>query len=180
MNTILESFINDLISFNDTGMLICDKSNHIDATTSYVQDIILQKCNNQIPLYTTCMKEKIANDRLFYYQLLQETGYHNDKRENVIILRDKLTKLLFAQAYPTIYNTSVLIIKDAQNLSPQNYRWLIDIQNALNLMDTRFAVILIGNKKLLQNKQKLIAKKAEQIIARFMVRELVINESEEI
>lgn len=116
-------------------------------------------------------EQRVASEREFFQHILHcarhrfyDVGSAGDRR-------DRLAEWLVNRACRSPVNAAVLFFDEAQLLTEHHYRWLLNIDNELDMRGCRLFCLLVGQPKLSETKITLIDKGMEQIVGRFMVRE---------
>ena len=116
-------------------------------------------------------EQRVASEREFFQHILHcvrhryyDVGTAGDKR-------DRLAEWLIIRARRSLVNVVVLFFDEAQYLTDHHYRWLLNIDNELDMHGCRLFCLLVGQPELCGKKIQLIEKGMEQIVGRFMVRE---------
>lgn len=86
--------------------------------------------------------------------------------------RDCLTEWLVARAQRSPINSAVIFIDEAHLLTEQHFNWLLNIGNEMDASGCRLFCLLVGQAELAKRKVEYIGEGLEQIVGRFMVREL--------
>lgn len=116
--------------------------------------------------------QTIASEKAFFQHLLKcihhkhaSTGSAGDKR-------DSLTEWLVTRAKKSTINAAVIFFDEAHLLKDDHYKWLLNIGNELDRNGCRLFCLLVGQSELESVKTRFIESGKEQIVGRFMVREL--------
>lgn len=116
-------------------------------------------------------EQRVASEREFFQHILHcakhrfyDVGSAGDRR-------DRLAEWLVIRARRSPVNAFILFIDEAQYLTEHHYRWLLNIDNELDMRGCRLFCLLVGQPNLSEKKIQLIDKGLEQIVGRFMVRE---------
>lgn len=117
-------------------------------------------------------EQRIASEREFFQHVLHcarhalyDVGSAGDRR-------DRLAEWLVTRARRSPVNAAILFLDEAHLLSELHYRWLLNVDNELDMQGCRLFCLLVGQSKLVTKKVDLIGKGMEQIVGRFMIREL--------
>lgn len=116
--------------------------------------------------------QKHASEREFFQHMLHCARHKHYLPGTAGDKRDRWTEWLYARAIRSPVNTFVLFIDEAQQMRLQHYQWLLNIGNELDQRGCRLFCLLVGQAQLLADKARLIDSGQEQIVGRFMVREL--------
>lgn len=117
-------------------------------------------------------EQRIASEREFFQHVLHCARHHLYDVGSAGDRRDRLAEWLVIRARRSPVNAAVLFIDEAHLLSETHYRWLLNIDNELDMHGCRLFCLLVGQSQLVDKKVELIDKGMEQIVGRFMVREL--------
>ena len=116
-------------------------------------------------------EQRVASEREFFQHILHcakhrfyDVGSAGDRR-------DRLAEWLVIRARRSLVNAVILFLDEAQFLTEHHYRWLLNIDNELDMRGCRLFCLLVGQPELCGKKIQLIEKGMEQIVGRFMVRE---------
>jgi len=122
------------------------------------------------PVFTVSGRDKrTASESVFYEDLLLDLGHGfvkgtlPQKRERVV------TFLTECVATTPARNRALLVIDEAQLLHEAQYRWLLDIYNALDRAGVALTVLLVGQSQLLDQRTAFYEGGQRQLIGRFMV-----------
>lgn len=116
--------------------------------------------------------QHIASERAFFQHLLRCIKHRHSMDGTAGDKRDRFSEWLIARAMRSPINGAVLFFDEAQLLQDHQYAWLLNIGNELDKNGCRLFCLLVGQSELADKKIKLIDAGMEQIVGRFMVREL--------
>ncbi len=168
----LKKEIESRMSANDCGCIIYGKSRAGKSRAiHYISEHLKAKYGTELPIYYYCATDHVSTQKAFYSSLLFTLGHEDASRGTAVQMRDRIIKRLIVDSLDTKYRRAVLFVDEAYLLDEKEYKWLIDIYNALDANNILFTVFLVGTRELLLQKQEFIRAKKEQIVYRFMVHE---------
>lgn len=125
-----------------------------------------------VPYIEVPMREQlVASEREFFQHILHCARSQFYDKGSAGDRRDRLAEWLVSRAYRSPVNAAVLFIDESHLLTERHFRWLLNIDNELDMRGCRLFCLLVGQPGLTDWKGKLIDKGMEQIVGRFMVRE---------
>lgn len=116
--------------------------------------------------------QNIASERAFFQHVLRCARHRHALSGTAGDKRDRLNEWLVARALRSPINAAVMFFDEAQLLKDHQFNWLLNISNELDKMGCRLFCLLVGQAQLADKKQKFIDQGKEQIVGRFMVREM--------
>jgi len=116
--------------------------------------------------------QRIASEREFFQHVLHCARHKHYMEGSAGDRRDRLTEWLVPRALRSPVNAAVLFIDEAHLLTDQHLKWLLNAGNELDARGCRLFCLLVGQSELRDKKIELIEHGLEQIVGRFMVREL--------
>ncbi len=117
-------------------------------------------------------EQNIASERAFFQHTLRCARHRHALTGTAGDKRDRLNEWLVARALRSPVNAAVLFFDEAQLLQDHQFDWLLNIGNELDKAGCRLFCLLVGQSELADRKQDFIEDGKEQIVGRFMVREL--------
>lgn len=116
--------------------------------------------------------QNIATEKPFFQHLLRCVKHKHAMLGTTGDKRDRFSEWLIGRAIRSPMNGAVLFFDEAQLLHDEHYNWLLNIGNELDRSGCRLFCLLVGQPELMDIKPKFINDNKEQIVGRFMVREL--------
>jgi hypothetical protein len=116
--------------------------------------------------------QNIASERAFFQHLLRCVKHRHAMVGTAGDKRDRFSEFLISRALRSPINGAVLFFDEAQLLQDRQYDWLLNISNELDKNGCRLFCLLVGQSELTRTKTRFIDDGKEQIVGRFMVREL--------
>lgn len=89
-----------------------------------------------------------------HQELLLAVGHPEFEKGTTTVLKNRLLNSLLASASVTKSKKVVLFIDEAQNMSVNDFEWLMDIYNNLSLWDIHMVSFLFGSLELRQHQKK--------------------------
>ncbi|GBG14758.1 uncharacterized protein NMK_2359 [Novimethylophilus kurashikiensis] len=142
------------------------------SATRWVLRVLPELVGNVPNLEVPVRGQNIASERAFFQHLLRCARHRHAMTGTAGDKRDRLTEWLMARAIRSPVNTAVIFFDEAQLLQDCQYDWLLNMGNELDKAGCRLFCLLVGQSELAQTKAKFIDGGKEQIVGRFMVREL--------
>lgn len=137
----------------------------------YLKFYLQEEFGKDLPIFTTLCTHHKPSENRFYTDLLRDIGHSAYFQGKAEVKKDRLINFFINQAKNTRQHKIILFIDEAHMLSEQDYNWLMDIYNQLDLHSINMTVILVGQDELIHQKNSFISAKKMQIIGRFMVYE---------
>lgn len=166
----LLSKITNWIEYGNTGAVIYGRQRiGKSRAVRYIAQDLHRTYGNNLP--TLLLNENMHKPtaRYFYQEMLQIVGDPFSSKGTVSDMRKRLIDRLLTESKGTDYGMVVLFIDEAQHLYDNDYLWLIDIYNCLDVEDVQFSVILIGQPELKEQRLSYGKNpKTQQIYGRFM------------
>ncbi len=117
-------------------------------------------------------KKKTPVESAFFESLLEAAGHKEIQSGTNSAKRRRLIERLTELVTRSRQNLLVLFFDEAQRLSMEEYEWLRDVHDQLERRGIRMITFLIGQQKLINQKNALRLQGETQIIGRFMIDEL--------
>lgn len=86
-------------------------------------------------------------------------------------MRQRLVNRITMAALNTKYKLACLFIDEAYLLTQNEFTWLCDLYNVLNINDIQLTVILVSTREILDVKKGFIKANKQQIVQRLMLKE---------
>lgn len=135
----------------------------------FAVDEVREEFGATFPIMTFCCEDhQYPTEARFFESLLTDFG-HSLRSGNASAKRARLIQFLVQQACANNYRRLVLIGDEAQKLQEPQYKWLVDIYNALDRQDISTTVVLVGQPELVHQRDAFEKAKKMQIVGRFMV-----------
>ena len=123
-----------------------------------------------MPIFTLpCNDYENVTERAFLGDLLDAVEHALSDRGTAEVRRHRLIEYLHARAVGGGDNRVLLIADDAQLLGERQYKWLMNLHNALDKRGVSLIVFLVGQPELVTVRTALSQQHKNQIIGRFMV-----------
>ena len=116
--------------------------------------------------------QNVASEKAFFQHLLTCIKLRHAMIGTAGDKRDRFSQWLINRAVRSPINGAVLFLDEAQLLQDHQYDWLVNISNELDKNGCRLFCLLVGQTELIEKKNTFINEGREQIVGRFMVREL--------
>lgn len=142
------------------------------SATRWVLRMLPELIGNVPNLEVPVRGQHIASERAFFQHLLRCARHRHAMSGTAGDKRDRLTEWLVARALRSPVNASVIFFDEAQLLQDHQYNWLLNMGNELDKTGCRLFCLLVGQPELAKIKPRFIDDGKEQIVGRFMVREL--------
>ncbi len=142
------------------------------SATRWVLKMLPNVLGNVPSLEVPVRGQKIASERAFFQHMLRCARHRHAMGGSAGDKRDRLTEWLVSRAMRSPVNAVVIFFDEAQLLTDGHYDWLLNISNELDARGCRLFCLLVGQPELAGVKTKLIDGGKEQIVGRFMVREM--------
>ena len=117
-------------------------------------------------------KKKAPVESAFFENLLEASDHKEIRAGTNSAKRRRLIERLTEIVTRSRQNLLVLFFDEAQRLFVEEYEWLRDVHDQLERRGIRMITFLIGQQKLLNQKNALRMQGETQIIARFMIDEM--------
>jgi type II secretory pathway predicted ATPase ExeA len=117
-------------------------------------------------------KKKHPAESAFFENLLEAAAHKDLKSGSNSAKRRRLVERLVELVARSGQNLLILFYDEAQRLFVEEYEWLRDVHDKLEQRGVRMITFLIGQQKLLNQKNALKMQGETQIIGRFMIDEL--------
>lgn len=108
----------------------------------------------------------------FFAGLLRAVGHPEPDRGRNSAERARLNERIIEACQLKRASQAVLFCDEAQRYHYNEYEWLRDVHDELAMRQLRLATFLVGQPRLVTQKQAFLTRGKEQIVARFMVEEL--------
>ena len=115
-----------------------------------------------------CKHHEAITERAFFGELLEAVDHALSEVGTAEVRRRRLTEYLHACSVEGGDNRVLIIADDAQLLGEREYKWLMDIHNALERRGVILIVFLVGQPQLLDTREAFSKASKKQIIGRFM------------
>ena len=168
----LQMQVGKWMKYGNTGAIIYGRP-RVGKTRAilYITRELQEKYGPELPVYVYNVTSHAVSDKKFYQELLLAVGHPEFEKGTTTVLKNRLLNSLVASASVTKSKKVVLFIDEAQNMSVNDFEWLMDIYNNLSLWDIHMVSFLFGSLELKSLKSALIMAQKKQIIGRFMVDE---------
>lgn len=168
----LQMQVEKWMKYGNTGAIIYGKPRTGKTRAIlYITKELRDKYGPELPIYVYNVTSHAASDKRFYQELLLTIGHPEFEKGTTTVLKTRLLNSLVASAAGTKSKKVVLFIDEAQNMSINDFEWLMDIYNNLNLWDIHMISFLFGSQELKSLKSAMIMAQKRQIVGRFMVDE---------
>jgi type II secretory pathway predicted ATPase ExeA len=117
-------------------------------------------------------KKKAPIESAFFENLLEAVGHKDLKSGTNSAKRRRLVQRLCELVSHSGRNLLIMFMDEAQRLHADEYEWLRDVHDKLEKNGIRMITFLIGQRKLVNQKNAFKLQGEDQIVARFMVEEV--------
>jgi type II secretory pathway predicted ATPase ExeA len=138
----------------------------------YISRLLKEDFPKLVVLTVGSEKKKAPVESAFFENLLQAAEHKELKHGSNSEKRRRLIARLVELVTRSRQNLLVLFYDEAQRLFVEEYEWLRDVHDQLERRGIRMITFLIGQQKLLNQKNALRMQGETQIIGRFMIDEL--------
>lgn len=142
------STIGDWIDQKTTGGYIYGPSRFGKSRTVkwYLQLVLEERFNNKLPLVVWSRPPSILTERSFWELLLQATKFHfNTHKSNKVQTRYLFLQQLITLARSTHQNFIVLMIDEAHDVTLNEWKWLLGLQNDLDNEGYRLTIFSVAS-----------------------------------
>lgn len=122
-----------------------------------------------------CERKKSPVESAFFENMLEASGHSDILSGTNSAKRLRLLNHLTDRVTRSGQNLQVFFVDEAQRLDFLEYEWLWDIHDKLERRGIRLITILVGQRKLLNQKSALKQQGEQQIVNRLMVDELMFH-----
>lgn len=154
------------------GLIYCDSPEQTDIEIEQLSANLKRKYGAALPIYQYEATEKKTDHKTFYLSLMGAANCRDVSTKDPVFLHQILTQHIQIEAAGSRYKKAVLIIRNAERLSEKQYNWLIDIYNELYQHNVVLSTLFFGSSKLKEEKKKYRKKGKDQIVQRYMVKEV--------
>lgn len=138
----------------------------------FLKDLLAQRRPNLPVLVVRCQHKRIPSELAFFSKLLTTANHKASSGKDPSKLRERLTNRLIEIADQHKSDCMIMFIDEAQHLSRNEYEWLRDAYDELELAGIQLIVFSVGQPPLKSKKSLFARDGEEQIVARFMAEEL--------
>lgn len=117
-------------------------------------------------------KSTRIDEGAFFQFLLVCCGHKLAHKGRVSDKRDRLHEALLRKARRSPTRTIILFIDEAQLLTEEQYYWLHNISNELDMQGCRVFFLLVGQHQLIHRKETFMLLGYEEIVGRFMTEDV--------
>lgn len=143
---------------------------------TYAARFICSILNEEFPKIVTitfgCEKKKVPAESAFFENILEAVGHKDIFSGTNSAKRLRLINKLTEMVVNSHQNLLVVFLDEAQRLEVIEYEWLRDVHDKLERRGIRMISFLVGQQKLLNQKNAFKQQGETQIIGRFMIDEL--------
>jgi hypothetical protein len=166
--------VREWIESGAPGGMIYGKPRHGKTTgITCVATLLAEELGGTLPILTVCCRDhQHPSEGAFFEDVLKDLGHALYNSGKTSAKRHRLTEYLTEVVEKTAQDRLVLFFDEAQKLHEQHYKWLIDLHNELERRAVALIVLLVGQEELLHQFSAFQMAKKNQIIGRFMVRQL--------
>jgi hypothetical protein len=119
-----------------------------------------------------CEFKKVPSESAFFTNLLEAINHENPDTGTAKKKRSRLYNKLMELISESGQNTLIVFADEAQKLQVEEYEWLREIHDKLEMNGCRMITFLIGQPQLKNQKSALKAARQTQIVGRFMIDEI--------
>lgn len=166
--------VREWIEMGAPGGMIYGKPRHGKTTAiACVETLLVEAIGVGLPILTVCCRDhQHPSEGAFFEDLLKDVGHALYNTGKTSAKRHRLTEYLTEVVEKSGQDRLILFFDEAQKLHEQHYKWLIDLHNELERRGTALIILLVGQEELLHQFSAFQMAKKNQIIGRFMVRQL--------
>lgn len=155
------------------GALIYARSRYGKTHAIQYMRLLLKREFPKVPTYHVQVEHQPNHTQgAFFANLLASVHVPLFGAMSNVAKRAKLLTKILEQVHAEGSNWAVFFCDEAQRYNQNEYEWLRDVHDALNLHNVRLFVFLVGQPPLLTQKIRLRQLGDDQIVMRFMVEEL--------
>lgn len=141
----------------------------------YAMNVLLDDFPNVVMFGFLCHKKASHSESAFFSNLLEAAGHASPQTGTIGAKRSRLIQFLMEKVDRSGQNLLIAFADEAQRLDVIEYEWLRDVHDELERRGVRMITFLVGQPQLLHQKNAFKASKQTQIIARFMIDEMVFR-----
>lgn len=119
--------------------------------------------------WLSCEDHEQTTERTFFEDALRDTGHSYIREGTARDKRNRWIEMLAQSALNQNESRVVVFADEAQRLRERQYKWLIDVHNALDRRGVAMIVFLIGQPELVDIRAGFLQANHHQIVNRFMV-----------
>lgn len=166
--------VREWIESGAPGGMVYGKPRHGKTTgIKCVSTLLVEALGVALPILTICCRDhQHPSENAFFEDVLKDVGHALYNSGKTSAKRHRLTEYLTEIVEKSGQDRLVLFFDEAQKLHEQHYKWLIDLHNELERRGVALIVLLVGQEELLHQFSAFQMTKKNQIIGRFMVRQL--------
>ena len=140
--------------------------------TRYICSVLKEDFPKIVAVRVGCQKRKAPAESAFFENMLDAVGHQQVLKGRNNAKRLRLTNRLTELVERSGQNLLVMFLDEAQRLEVIEYEWLRDVHDKLEDRNVRMISFLVGQQKLLNQKNAFKHQGETQIIGRFMIDEL--------
>lgn len=170
----LEDFLT-LVEFRDTGGFLVAPQRWGKTRAARYLCASLAATFGPIPFVNVPLRSSMQKGpTAFYSFLLSQANYRHAKAKgrDDDDLRNLFTELVATRAKRSRHKMFVLVIDEAQELTPEQWGFLFNISNEVDTFRVNLVVLLVGQPGLQDAVAKLLTANHEEIVERFLLRQL--------
>ncbi|NOT15097.1 MAG: ATP-binding protein [Methylotenera sp.] len=142
------------------------------SATRWALKMLVELIGNFPLIEVPVRNQNIASEKAFFQHILHCVRHRHYMVGSAGDKRDALNEWLVTRAKRATINAAVIFFDEAQFLKNEHYKWLLNISNELDINGCRLFCLLVGQPELEEVKTNFIETGKEQIVGRFMAREL--------
>ena len=138
----------------------------------YMASIMKEEFPKIVVVTFGCKKKKAPVESAFFENILEAIGHENPHAGTNSAKRTRLTNMLTGMVNRSGQNLLIVFADEAQRLEVIEYEWLRDVHDDLERRGIRMVTFLVGQQKLVNQKNAFKTQGEMQIVARFMIDEM--------
>jgi hypothetical protein len=136
-----------------------------------VSNLIAEHYRGAIPVFVHIFQgHKLFSEPTFLLELLKSSNHIYTQRNRANVLFDRLSRHYATMAGNAGGNQIVLIIDEAQGMSPQDYRLICNLENELDRLGFRLTVISVASHEMNYNHETMVNSGHIHLNGRYFVR----------
>ncbi|MBR2928828.1 MAG: ATP-binding protein [Oscillospiraceae bacterium] len=168
----LHAKVDEWIQTNSCGGIVWGPSRAGKSSAiAYIAGALKQAYGSELPVYVYTATNHVATQKAFYERLLMALGHPDASKGTANQMRQRLVNRITMSALNTKYKLACLFVDEAYLLTVNEFQWLCDLYNELNINDIQLTVILVSTREILDVKKGFIQAGKQQIVQRLMLKE---------
>lgn len=168
----LQVQVDEWIRTNSCGGIVYGPSRAGKSSAiTYIAKSLKENYGSELPVYVYTATDHVATQKAFYESLLMALEHPEASKGTTNQMRQRLVNRITMAALNTKYKLACLFIDEAYLLTQNEFTWLCDLYNVLNINDIQLTVILVSTREILDVKKGFIQAGKQQIVQRLMLKE---------